>query len=292
MSAENSSVPFLDLAAINARHIDELGKAAVSTVATGRLVLGGQVASFEGEFASLCQAKYCIGVASGLDALILLLRAHIECGRLKRGSKVIVPANTYIATVLAISHCGLEPLPVEPCQATFNLDLQGVRQAAEGSSDVAAVMVVHLYGQKAPMQQLAALCRERNWLLLADAAQAAGISPEVTDGAAFSFYPSKNLGALGDGGAVVVDDEDVAETVRALRNYGSRQKYLNDYIGVNSRLDEIQAAMLRVKLPQLAADNEKRQQIAEQYCAQIDNPKVILPRLPETRDDHVWHLFV
>ena len=292
MSSKHPRVPFLDLAAINNRHLDELGRAAVSTIETGRLVLGAQVESFEGEFAVHCKAKYCVGVASGLDALVLLLRAHIELGRLNHGDEVIVPANTYIATVLAISHCGLEPVPAEPLEATFNLDAEGVKRAAEGRSKVRAIMAVHLYGQKAPMDHLAGLCRERGWLLLADAAQAAGIKPAAVHGAAFSFYPGKNLGALGDGGAVAVDDEDVAETIRTLRNYGSREKYLNDYIGVNSRLDEIQAAMLRVKLPRLAADNEKRRQIAAEYCARIASADVILPRLPEKQEEHVWHLFV
>ena len=287
-------IRFMDLAAVNARQSDDLARAARRVIDSGWLILGAEVASFEREFAAFCGARFCVGVASGLDALILILRGHIELGNLRPGDEVIVPANTYIASVLAIVHAGLIPVLADPDESTFNLSAQTARDAA--GAKTRAVMAVHLYGRAAPMSELRALCRERGWLLFADAAQAHGAAlPEsgiVGDAAGFSFYPSKNLGALGDGGAVATDDEALAQTVAALRNYGSRQKYRNELVGFNSRLDEMQAAFLRIKLPLLAADNARRREIAARYRATIDNPRIILPSAPQDEKSHVWHLFV
>ncbi len=289
-----SMVPFLDLAAINRRYAVKLKSTAGETIDSGWMILGERVEAFEGEFANSCNARYAVGVGTGLDALTLILRAQMEMGRLNDGDEVIVPANTYIATVLAISGCGLVPVLAEPEAATFNL---GLEQALRAASDkTRAILAVHLYGRLAPMRQLGALCTERGWILMSDAAQAAGVAPLAGEAwgtcAGFSFYPAKNLGALGDGGAVVTDDEEIADVVRALRNYGSRKKYENEYSGVNSRLDEIQAAMLRVKLPGLAADNQHRRKIAARYATEIAHPSVVLPQAPDDPAEHVWHLYV
>ncbi len=287
-------VPFLDLAAINRRYGDSIKRASGETIDSGWLILGEQVEAFENEFASYCSVRHAVGVGSGLDALTLILRAQMELGRLKTGDEVIVPANTYIATVLAISSCGLVPALVEPEATTLNLGREEALCAATDKTK--AVLAVHLYGRLAPMRQLGAMCKERGWILMSDAAQAAGVAPLAGRAwgacAGFSFYPAKNLGALGDGGAVVTDDEEIAEVVRALRNYGSRKKYENEYSGVNSRLDEIQAAMLRVKLPGLAADNQHRRKIAARYSAEISHPSVVLPQAPDDPEEHVWHLYV
>ena len=287
-------IRFMDLAAVNARQSGDLARATRRVIDSGWLILGGEVAAFEREFAAFCGARFCVGVASGLDALILILRGHIELGKLRPGDEVIVPANTYIASILAIVHAGLTPVLANPDESTFNLSAQAARDAA--GAKTRAVMAVHLYGRAAPMSELRALCRERGWLLFADAAQAHGaVLPEsgiIGDAAGFSFYPSKNLGALGDGGAIATDDEALAQTVAALRNYGSRQKYHNEFVGFNSRLDEMQAAFLRVKLPLLAADNARRREIAARYRAAIDNPQIILPSAPQDKKSHVWHLFV
>ncbi len=288
------NVPFLDLAAINRRYADKLKQAMGETIDSGWMILGEQVEAFEIEFATCCSARHAVGVGTGLDALALMLRAQMELGRLKPGDEVIVPANTYIATVLAISGCGLVPALAEPEAATFNLSHEQALNAA--SDQTTAILAVHLYGRMAPMRQLYDLCRERGWILMSDAAQAAGVAPLEGEAwgacAGFSFYPAKNLGALGDGGAVVTDDEEIADIVRAMRNYGSRKKYENEYSGVNSRLDEIQAAMLRVKLHGLAADNQHRSKIAVRYSAEIANPSVVLPQAPTDLGEHVWHLYV
>ncbi len=293
-SMPTEKVPFLDLAAINRRYADKLKQATGETIDSGRLILGAQVEAFENEFASCCEARHAVGVGSGLDALTLMLRAQLEQGRLNPGDEVIVPANTYIATVLAISGCGLVPALAEPEETNLNLGREQTLCAA--TDKTRAVLAVHLYGRLTPMSQLEALCKERGWILMSDAAQAAGAAPLSGKAwgacAGFSFYPAKNLGALGDGGAVVTDDEEIADVVRALRNYGSRKKYENEYRGVNSRLDEIQAAMLRVKLPGLAADNQQRRKIAARYAAEINNQSVLLPIHPAGLEEHVWHLYV
>ncbi len=287
-------VPFLDLAAINRRCAGKLKQAMGETIDSGWMILGEQVEAFESEFATCCEARHAVGVGTGLDALTLMLHAQMELGRLKPGDEVIVPANTYIATVLAISGCGLVPVLAEPEAASFNLGREQALCAA--TEKTRGILTVHLYGRLAPMRQLGDLCKDRGWILMSDAAQAAGVAPLAGEAwgfcAGFSFYPAKNLGALGDGGAVVTDNEELADIVRALRNYGSSKKYENEYSGVNSRLDEIQAAMLRVKLPALASDNQHRRKIAARYSAEIANPSVVVPRAPTDLEEHVWHLYV
>ncbi|MDM5148124.1 DegT/DnrJ/EryC1/StrS family aminotransferase [Candidatus Persebacteraceae bacterium Df01] len=288
--------PFLDLKAINERQHKELSAAASRVITSGWYVLGEEVTAFEREFANYCGARHCVGVASGLDALTLMLRATILQGRLQPGDEIVVPANTYIATILAASSTGLVPRPVEPDANTHNLCPQNTIAAI--TSRTRAIIVVHLYGLAAPMGALRTIADEHGLLLFEDAAQAHGakISGQSLGGqstaAAFSFYPGKNLGALGDGGALITEDDEIADTVHTLRNYGSTQKYKNYYIGVNSRLDELQAALLRVKLPLLDSDNARRRAIARRYAIGINNPLVQIPEMPADELSHVWHLFV
>ncbi len=290
-------VPFLDLGAVNRPIIDEISAASRRVIEGGWYIQGQECERFEQEFAAFTGTRHAIGVANGLDALALVLRAWIDQGRLKVGDGVIAPSNTFIASLLAISQNGLTPVLVEPDPATFNLDAAGVEAAL--TPQVRAVMAVHLYGQAAPMAELSALCRERGLLLIEDAAQGHGAMTDGRrvgahgDAAGFSFYPGKNLGALGDGGAVTTDDDALAVHLRALRNYGSEIKYENRLIGTNSRLDELQAAILRVKLPRLDADNALRRRVAERYRAGITHPAVTLPHIGNGGElSHVWHLFV
>lgn len=288
-------IPFLDLKAINAQYRDELVEAAARVIDSGWYIQGEEVEAFEREFADYCGTQHCIGVANGLDALTLTLRAWKELGRLKEGDEVIVPANTYIASVLAITENRLKPILVEPDEATFNLCPE--KTAAAITPETKAILAVHLYGQIAPMKEIMALAKAHNLLVLEDAAQAHGASIDGKkagswgDAGGFSFYPGKNLGALGDSGAVTTGDADLANTIRALGNYGSHKKYENRYQGVNSRLDEIQAAMLRVKLRHLDEEIEHRRKLAEHYLANIDHPGIQLPA-PGAWEGHVWHLFV
>jgi len=288
-------IPFLDLQAINAQYRDELVAAATRVIDSGWYIQGTEVKAFEEEFADYCGSKHCIGVANGLDALTLTLRAWKEMGKLKEGDEVIVPANTYIASILAITENRLKPVLVEPDEATFNLCPE--KTAAAITPNTKAIVAVHLYGQISPMPELMQLADQHGLLVLEDAAQAHGASIEGRKAgswghaAGFSFYPGKNLGALGDGGAVTTDDEELAKTIRALGNYGSHKKYENLYQGVNSRLDEIQAAMLRVKLRHLDEEIESRREVAEYYLAHINNSKIQLP-VVGCSESHVWHLFV
>lgn len=290
------NVPFLDLKAINARHAAELKAAAARVVDSGWYVLGDEVKAFEAEFAAWVGSPHCVGTSDGLSALILALRGWKELGLLKDGDAVAVPANTYIASILAITENRLRPVLVEPDEDTFNLG--AAKLAAALTPDVKAVLAVHLYGQLADMPAIAQLCRDRGLLLLEDAAQAHGAhiggvkAGAWGDAAAFSFYPGKNLGALGDAGALTCRDAQLAEMVRALRNYGSHEKYQNLVQGPNDRLDELQAALLRVKLPHLDADNARRREIAQRYRREIRNPSVHLPSVRIGEDSHVWHLFV
>lgn len=287
--------PFLDLKAINAQYRDELVAAVTRVIDSGWYIQGGEVKAFEEEFADYCGSEHCIGVANGLDALTLTLRAWKEMGVLKEGDEVIVPANTYIASILAITENRLKPVLVEPDETTFNLCPEKVADVI--TPDTRVILAVHLYGQIAPMPALMALAEKHNLLVLEDAAQAHGASINGKKAgswghaAGFSFYPGKNLGALGDGGAVTTDDDELAQTVRALGNYGSHKKYENLYQGVNSRLDEIQAAMLRVKLRHLDHEIEKRRSIASYYLKNIQAMGLHLPQYP-CRENHVWHLFV
>lgn len=288
-------IPFLDLKDINAQYGQELKDACSRVIDSGWYIMGNELKAFEDEFARYCGVKHAIGVANGLDALILVLRAWKELGLLSDGDEVIVQANTYIASVLAITANNLVPVLVEPDAGTFNLTVENVAAAITAKTKV--ILPVHLYGQLAPMKELMQLAKKHNLLVLEDSAQSHGAAIDgqkagsFADAAGFSFYPGKNLGALGDAGAVTTNDDTLADCVKALRNYGSHQKYLNLYTGINSRLDEIQAAMLRVKLQHLPAETEKRQAIAAQYLAAMTNQAVILPQV-EHPLAHVWHLFV
>jgi dTDP-4-amino-4,6-dideoxygalactose transaminase len=289
-------VPFLDLKAINARHAAELKAAASRVIDSGWYILGEEVKGFEGEFAAWVGSPHCVGTSDGLSALILALRGWKELGLLKDGDGVAVPANTYIASILAITENRLRPVLVEPDEDTFNLG--AAKLAAALTPDVKAVLAVHLYGQLADMPAIAQLCRERGLLLLEDAAQAHGAhiggakAGTWGDAAAFSFYPGKNLGALGDAGALTCKDKKLADMVRALRNYGSHEKYKNLVQGPNDRLDELQAAMLRVKLQHIDDDNARRREISVRYRCEIKAPNVRLPSVRAGEDSHVWHLFV
>ncbi|MEG2039984.1 MAG: DegT/DnrJ/EryC1/StrS family aminotransferase [Hafnia sp.] len=288
-------IPFLDLQSVNAKYRAELIDACTRVIDSGWYIGGNELSQFEQEFATYCGSAHCIGVANGLDALILTLRAWLELGRLQPGDEVIVPANTYIASILAISANGLTPVLVEPDVASFNLCPVNARAAITGKTR--AILPVHLYGQLADMPAIMALAHEYDLLVLEDAAQAHGASIDGKkagswgDAAGFSFYPGKNLGALGDAGAITTHDADLAQTLRALRNYGSHEKYKNLFKGVNSRLDEIQAAMLRIKLSKLEQDTQHRRSIADIYLKNIQNPAVQLPQVLKA-EQHVWHLFV
>jgi len=288
-------IPFLDLKAINAQYRDELVSAANRVIDSGWYIHGEEVKAFETEFASYCGSKHCIGVANGLDALTLTLRAWKEMGKLKDGDEVIVPANTYIASILAITENRLKPVLVEPDEATFNLNPETVAESITPATR--AMVAVHLYGQICPMPELMSLAKQHGLLVLEDAAQAHGASINASkagswgDAAGFSFYPGKNLGALGDAGAVTTDDPELERVIRALGNYGSSEKYKNIYQGVNSRLDEIQAAMLRVKLKYIDDEILKRRRIAGYYLDNIDGLGINLP-LAKEPEAHVWHLFV
>jgi dTDP-4-amino-4,6-dideoxygalactose transaminase len=290
------TVPFLDLEAINARHADELTAAARRVIDSGWFIHGKEHLTFEREFSEWNGSGLTVGVANGLDALTLVLRAWIQLGKIVPGDEVIVPANTYIASVLAVTECGLVPILVEPDPETFNLPLAGIRAALGERTRV--ILPVHLYGRISPMDGIMKIARENSLLVLEDCAQSHGASihgkrcGNLGHAGAFSFYPGKNLGALGDGGAVVTADQELADAVRTFGNYGSQEKYLNLYQGVNSRLDEIQAALLRVKIPHMNADNEHRRAIAYRYANEIIHPNVKLPQAPSCAVEHVWHLYV
>lgn len=288
-------IPFLSLKDVNARHADELKAAAARVIDSGWYILGRELTAFEQEFADYCGVRHAIGVGNGLDALSLILRGYKELGALRDGDEVIVPANTFIASFLAITESRLVPVPVEPDSTSFNIDPK--RVAAAIGPRTRAIMAVHLYGQLADMSALAELAERHQLLLIEDAAQAHGASSDgrkagaFGHAAGFSFFPAKNLGALGDGGAVITNDTLLAARVTALRNYGSEVKYQHLYQGINSRLDELQAALLRVKLKYLDEDIEKRRDVARCYREGIRHPLIHLPAVTdETR--HVWHLFV
>lgn len=290
-------IPFLDLQAVNRQYRDELAQACARVIDSGRYITGGELEHFEQQFAGYCGTRHAIGVANGLDALILVLRAWKEQGRLKTGDKIIVPANTYIASILAITENGLTPVLTEPDPATCNLSADGIKQALAQHPEAKAVLAVHLYGQLAPMPEIMRLAAGHGLLVLEDAAQAHGAELDGKragawgHAAGFSFYPGKNLGALGDAGAVTTDDPELAGLLKALRNYGSHEKYRNLVQGVNSRLDEIQAAMLSVKLKYLPQETAARRAVAQRYLAEIRHPAVTLP-YPAAPEAHVWHLFV
>ncbi|MCG3767564.1 DegT/DnrJ/EryC1/StrS family aminotransferase [Vibrio cincinnatiensis] len=288
-------INFLDLKSINQQYQQELKQACARVIDSGWYIQGQELQQFEAEFAAYCGTKHAIGVANGLDALILVLRAWKELGKLQEGDEVIVPANTYIASILAITENRLTPVLVEPNINTYNLSREGIKAAI--SPKTKAILPVHLYGLISPMPEIMQIAQEHDLLVLEDCAQAHGAeingqrAGNWGHAAGFSFYPGKNLGALGDAGAITTNDDQLADTLKALRNYGSHKKYENLYQGVNSRLDEIQAAMLSVKLKYLDIDTKRRQYIAHRYCSEINNPHVILPKVIEEKS-HVWHLFV
>ena len=288
-------IKFFDLQKINSAYQTQFQQKMDLVLEKGWFILGEEVKAFESNFAHYCGAKYCAGVGNGLDALILIFKAYIQLGRLQKGDEIIVPANTYIASILAILQADLVPVLVEPDGQTFNLDATLV--SSKITAKTKAILAVHLYGQLADMSALAAIAKQNGLWLFEDAAQAhgaqndKGIAGNLADAAAFSFYPAKNLGAIGDAGAVTTNDEAVYKMIRALRNYGSEQKHYNEVIGVNSRLDEIQAAFLNVKLPYLDAENEQRKRIAKRYLTEIKNNKVELPYW-DFSNNHVFHLFV
>lgn len=285
------NVPFLDLAAAQAELRAELDDAWNRVRDRGWFIAGDELAAFEREFAVWTGASHAVGVANGLDALVLLLRG----AGIGPGDEVLVPSNTYIATWLAVSHVGATVVPVEPDPASFNIDPARVPAAITERSR--AILAVHLYGQTANMSALAAIAKQHGLLLFEDAAQSHGAthrgvaSGALGNGAGFSFYPGKNLGALGDAGAVTSDDEQLADRIRVLRNYGSRRKYVNEVIGYNSRLDELQAALLRVKLRAIDAWNARRRRIAAYYLDEMAGADLVLPT-EEPDNEHVWHLFV
>jgi dTDP-4-amino-4,6-dideoxygalactose transaminase len=288
-------IPFLDLKKINAQYREELIGACTKVIDSGWYVQGNECIEFEKEFAQYCGTKYAVGVANGLDALILILRAYKEMGILSDGDEVIVPSNTYIASILAISQNNLVSVLVEPDLDTYLIDPLKIEEKI--TSKTKAIMPVHLYGQTCEMDEINKIAKKYGLKVIEDSAQSHGAyyknkrCGNLGDASGFSFYPGKNLGALGDGGAVTTNDEELAHTVKALGNYGSHKKYENLYKGVNSRLDEIQAAMLRVKLRHLDKEIEKRREIADSYLQNIKNENIILPKV-RAKDNSVWHLFV
>ena len=294
-------IPFLDLKAINAQYRDELIEACTRVIDSGWYIGGQELAQFEQDFADYCGTQFAIGVANGLDALTLVLRAWIEMGKLKEGDEVIVPANTYIASILAITENKLVPVLVEPDITTYNINPNSIEASITDKTKV--ILPVHLYGQLADMPAIMDIAKRHNLLVLEDSAQAHGASLNGQtagswgDASGFSFYPGKNLGALGDAGAITTNDSELADTLRALRNYGSHEKYKNLFQGVNSRLDEIQAAMLCVKLRHLDIEITNRRKVASAYLKGINNPAIILPidnpiLNIEGYTNHVWHVFI
>ena len=287
-------IKYCDLKKVNGAHGNELRAAVLRATESGWYILGIECKAFENSFAGYCGCKHCIGTGNGLDALTIILLAYKEMGVMNEGDEVIVPANTYIATILAIMHAGLKPVLCEPTTETCNIDPDRIEDAI--TERTRAIMAVHLYGRSAEMEHINAIARKHSLKVIEDAAQAHGAlyngkrTGNLGDAAGFSFYPGKNLGALGDGGAITTNDPQLAKTARAIANYGSTVKYVNKYQGVNSRLDELQAAVLSAKLPHLDSDNERRRSIARRYIAEIDNPQATLPQV-EDYSRHVFHVF-
>jgi len=289
-------IPFIDLHKINQRFEKEFTERFQEFLDSGHYILGDQVQLFEKEFSEYCGVTHCIGIGNGLDALRLILEGYKIKGDVSEGDEVLVASNTYIATIIAIKQAGLTPVLVEADPDTYNFEIDSLENAITEKTKV--VMPVHLYGHLAPMKGIKKLAEAHQLLVIEDAAQAHGAKNKkgrragnLGDAAGFSFYPSKNLGALGDGGAVTTNDETLASIIRKLRNYGTSTKYVNEYLGVNSRLDELQALFLRCKLPSLDADNEDRRMVAKRYLEEIENEKVLLPKY-DNSEKHVFHLFV
>jgi dTDP-4-amino-4,6-dideoxygalactose transaminase len=290
-----TKIDFLNLKNINALHRNELIEAATKVIDSGWYVLGYEVAEFEKDLASFNGNKHCIGTANGLDALRLIFRAYIEMGIMSEGDEIIVPANTYIASILAITDNNLVPVLVEPSPETLNLDIAKIESHITNKTK--GILIVHLYGRICWSSELEELANRNQLKLVEDNAQAIGasynnrMSGNLGDAAGFSFYPGKNLGALGDGGAVTTNDDDLAKVIRSLGNYGGQKKYHNEYKGLNSRLDEIQAAFLRIKLKYLKEQNEHRKAAADYYLNNIHSDKIKLPAPSQDGKDNVWHLF-
>jgi dTDP-4-amino-4,6-dideoxygalactose transaminase len=288
-------IKFLDLYSINQAHKEELKKAFERVLDSGWFIMGAELEQFEADFADYCQTKHAIGVANGLDALILIIRAYKELGFFKEGDEILVPSNTYIASILAISANNLIPVLVEPDMDTFNMDPLLIETKI--TPNTKAILPVHLYGQLCDMDMINKIAQKYGLKVIEDCAQAHGAmtnnkrAGSLGDAAGFSFYPGKNLGALGDAGAITTNDDALANAIRALLNYGSHKKYQNLYKGVNSRLDELQAALLNVKLKTLDHETAIRRSIANKYLSGIINSKIILPTVKE-QNGHVWHLFV
>lgn len=287
-------IKFLDLQKVTAKYSDEIHEAVSRVIDNGWYLQGRENEKFEADYAHYIGTKYVVGCANGLDALILIFRAYIELGILQPGDEVIVPANTYIASILAISENGLKPILVEPSLETYQIDDTQIEKVI--TERTKAILIVHLYGQCAYTDKIGELCRKYNLKLVEDNAQAHGckfqnrLTGSLGDAAGHSFYPGKNLGALGDGGAVTTDNEELAKTIQAIANYGSARKYVFKYIGRNSRLDEIQAAILDVKLHHLEEDIAIRKQVAKRYIEEIHNPLIVVPWIKDW-DSHVFHIF-
>ena len=285
-------IAYLPLHQINDLYDAELREAVSRVLDSGWYLKGEATRRFEEAYAEYIGTRYCIGCGNGLDALSLILRGYIELGVMQEGDEVIVPANTYIASILAITECGLKPVLIEPSWETLQIDDMLIEQAI--TERTRAIMIVHLYGRCAYTSRIGDICQEHHLKLIEDNAQAHGCTFEgrktgsLGDAAGHSFYPGKNLGALGDAGAVTTNDDELAAVVRALGNYGSHQKYVHDYKGRNSRIDELQAAMLLAKLPYLDAANQRRKEIASLYINKVENPQI---RIPQSDRDCVWHIF-
>lgn len=290
-------IKFLDLHSINLGYQKEIEEAMLQVYQSGWYIRGKECDNFEKEFSKFCGTEYCIGVANGLDALNLIFRAYIELGKLKKGDEVLVPANTYIASILAIVNNELKPVLIEPYENSFNID--NIHAFQDKISDhTRVIMPVHLYGQVTDMTLIKEIADKYNLIVIEDAAQAHGAyykskrAGNLGHAAGFSFYPGKNLGALGDGGAVTTNDGELASLIRVLSNYGSEKKYHNKVKGLNSRLDEIQAAILSIKLKDLDNESFRRREIAKCYSNGIKNPQIKLPKWDYTKENHVFHLYV
>lgn len=288
-------IKFLDLHKINQPYETAFKQKFQQFLDGGWYILGKEVKQFEQEFANYCGSKHCIGVANGLDALILIFRAYKQLGKMQSGDEVIVPANTYIASIIAVLQNDLVPVLVEPDLQTYNLNPNEIEKYI--TSKTKAILPVHLYGQLCDMEAINHIAKKHNLLVVEDSAQSHGAllngvkSGNLSDASGFSFYPGKNLGALADAGAITTNDDELAEVLFSLRNYGSKKKYENEFLGLNSRLDELQAAFLRVRLQDLDVHNQRRREVAKRYLTEIKNEKIVLPYY-DNSENHVFHLFV
>lgn len=288
-------IPFLNLKEINNKYRKEFISEFESFLDSGWYILGERLKQFENNFSKYCETKYCVGVANGLDALILILRGYKILGKLRAGDEIIVPANTYIASILAITENDLIPILVEPDADTYTISVENIKSKITNKTK--AILPVHLYGQLCEMNEIETIAKEHNLLIIEDSAQSHGAklngkkSGNLGNASGFSFYPGKNLGALGDAGAITTNDEELAKILYVLRNYGSQKKYYNELQGVNSRLDEIQAGFLNIKLKYLDEEITIRRKIANKYLNGIVNDKLKLP-IVKNQESHVWHLFV